>query len=125
MSRQWWTGRTPLAEWFAEGYSWCARHAHSVSNERYAIYQYRPTVSQHARTCSLIKDAACALATGAVLRLPARYVLAGAALAGLPSLATVFAGVHWLGAPFCVALFAVWCGRPAARRSHPATPAAP
>jgi hypothetical protein len=66
--------------------------------------------------------AACALATGAVLRLPARYVLAGAALAGLPSLVTVLAGVHWLGAPFGVALFAAWCGRLAARRT--ATPVA-
>jgi hypothetical protein len=58
--------------------------------------------------------AGCALATGAVLRLPARYVLAGAALAGLPSLVTVLAGVHWLGAPIGVALFAAWCGRLAA-----------
>src|SRR3954452_7223392 len=60
--------------------------------------------------------AACALFTGAVLRLPWLYVLAGAALAGVPSLVTVFAGVHWLGAPFGVALFALWCGRLAARR---------
>jgi len=55
--------------------------------------------------------AACALFTGTVLRLPAGAVLAGAALAGLPSLAGVIAGVHWIGAPFAVALFAVWCGR--------------
>jgi hypothetical protein len=68
--------------------------------------------------------AACALATGAFLRLPARLVLAGAALAGLPSLLTVLIGVHWLGAPFGVALFAAWCGRLAARRSRPAIPAA-
>src|SRR4051812_40646063 len=64
--------------------------------------------------------AACALATGAVLRLPILYVLTGAALAGLPSLVTVVAGVHWLGAPFAVALFALWCGRLAARPSTPA-----
>jgi hypothetical protein len=68
--------------------------------------------------------AACALATGAFLRLPAGFVLAGAALAGLPSLLTVLVGVHWLGAPFGVALFAAWCGRLAARRSPPATAAA-
>ena len=37
-------------------------------------------------------------------------MLAGAALAGLPSLASVLAGVHWLGAPFAVAIFAAWCG---------------
>jgi hypothetical protein len=42
-------------------------------------------------------------------------VLAGAALAGLPSLAGVIAGVHWIGAPFAVALFAPWCGRLAMR----------
>src|SRR3954465_11244146 len=60
--------------------------------------------------------AACALVTGAVLRLPPVAVLAGAALAGLPSLLTVLIGVHWLGAPFGVAAFAVWCGRLAGRR---------
>jgi len=64
--------------------------------------------------------AGCALVTGAVLKLQPLPVLAGAALAGIPSLITVFAGVHWLGAPFGVALFAVWCGRLAARRNPPA-----
>jgi hypothetical protein len=54
--------------------------------------------------------AACALLTGAVLRLPAGPVLAGAALAGVPSLVGVLAGVHWVGAPLAVAVFAVWCG---------------
>lgn len=66
--------------------------------------------------------AGCALVTGAVLKLPPLAVLAGAALAGIPSLITVFAGVHWLGAPFGVALFAVWCGRLARRAAT--TPAA-
>jgi hypothetical protein len=66
--------------------------------------------------------AACALATGRVLRLAPLPVLAGAALAGVPSLITVLAGVHWLGAPFGVALFAAWCGRLAARSVS--TPAA-
>jgi hypothetical protein len=60
--------------------------------------------------------AACALATGTFLRLPPVPVLIGAALAGVPSLLTVVAGVHWLGAPFGVALFAAWCGRLAAQR---------
>jgi hypothetical protein len=60
--------------------------------------------------------AACALATGTLLRLPPLPVLAGAALAGIPSLLTVLIGVHWLGAPFGVALFAAWCGRLAAQR---------
>ena len=59
--------------------------------------------------------AACALATGTLLRLPPLPVLAGAAAAGIPSLISVFAGVHWLGAPFGVALFAAWCGRLAMR----------
>ena len=59
--------------------------------------------------------AACALFTGTVLRLPPLAVLAGAALAGLPSLVSVLIGVHWLGAPFAVALFAAWCGRLAGR----------
>jgi hypothetical protein len=59
---------------------------------------------------------ACALCTGALLRLPLLAVLAGAALAGVPSLITVLIGVHWLGAPFAVALFAYWCARLAGRR---------
>jgi hypothetical protein len=54
---------------------------------------------------------ACALVTAAVLRLPAVPVLAGAALAGLPSLVAVAIGVHWLGAVFGVLLFALWCAR--------------
>src|SRR3954471_378559 len=54
--------------------------------------------------------AACALFTGAVLRLPSGPVLAGAALAGIPSLIGVLIGQHWLGAPLAVAGFAVWCG---------------
>jgi hypothetical protein len=60
--------------------------------------------------------AACALFTGAVLRLPLPAVLIGAALAGVPSLITVLIGVHWLGAPFAVALFASWCARLKAQR---------
>jgi hypothetical protein len=63
--------------------------------------------------------AACALLTGAVLRLPLPAVLAGAALAGLPSLASVLIGVHWLGAPFAVAIFAYWCARLAAAQRRP------
>ena len=59
--------------------------------------------------------AACALLTGAVLRLPLGRVLLGAALAGLPSLLAVLAGVHWLGSPLGIALFAWWCGRLAVR----------
>jgi hypothetical protein len=65
--------------------------------------------------------AACALATGAALKLPPAAVLVGAALAGVPSLITVLIGVHWLGAPFGVALFALWCGRLALDRPRLAT----
>jgi hypothetical protein len=59
--------------------------------------------------------AACALFTGVVLRLPLGPVLVGAALAGVPSLLSVVIGVHWLGAPFGVAIFAYWCARLAGR----------
>jgi len=70
--------------------------------------------------------ALCALAAGAFLKLKPIPVLIGAALAGIPSLITVFIGVHWLGAPFGIAIFALWCGRLAAKRagSGPLTPAA-
>ena len=55
--------------------------------------------------------ALCALVTARVVRLPAVPVLIGAALAGLPSIAAVIAGVHWLGALCAIVLFALWCGR--------------
>jgi hypothetical protein len=58
--------------------------------------------------------AACALLAAAVLRLPWLPVLAGAALAGLPGLAGVLLGAHWLGPPLGVVLFGLWCGRLAA-----------
>jgi len=61
--------------------------------------------------------AVCALAVAASLRLPALPVLLGAALSGLPSLATVLVGVHWAGTPLAVVLFGAWCGGLAARRS--------
>jgi hypothetical protein len=55
--------------------------------------------------------AVCALVVAAVLRLPWLSVLAGAALAGLPMLAGVAVGIHWLGAPVALAVFGVWCAR--------------
>ncbi|HKJ35618.1 MAG TPA: hypothetical protein VKA36_03530 [Solirubrobacterales bacterium] len=64
--------------------------------------------------------AACALITAQVLDLPRWRTLLGAALAGIPSLVAVIAGVHWLGALFAIALFALWCGA-VAGRSAPAT----
>jgi hypothetical protein len=55
--------------------------------------------------------AGCAMLTARVVRLPWAPVLAGAALAGLPSLAVVALGVHWLGVALGIPLFALWCGR--------------
>jgi hypothetical protein len=66
--------------------------------------------------------AVCALAVAAALRLPPLLVLVGAAVSGLPSLATVLLGAHWLGAPVAIALFALWCGRLGARRGTPSRP---
>jgi hypothetical protein len=54
---------------------------------------------------------ACAAIIARILRLPITGALAGAILAGLPSLVAVLAGVHWLGAVIAAALFALWCGR--------------
>lgn len=53
----------------------------------------------------------CAAFTARVLRLPLGPTLLGAALAGLPSILAVVAGVHWAGAVLAVALFALWCAR--------------
>jgi hypothetical protein len=41
--RKWWSGSTPLAEWFAEGYSWCARQARIASLRGDALYRYDPS----------------------------------------------------------------------------------
>lgn len=54
---------------------------------------------------------ACALVTARTLALPVGPTLAGAALAGLPSLLAVPLGIHWLGAVVGVPLFALWCAR--------------
>jgi hypothetical protein len=58
---------------------------------------------------------ACAIATARVLSLPTRRTLVGAILAGLPSIAAVAAGLHWLGDVVAIALFALWCGSTARR----------
>lgn len=55
--------------------------------------------------------AVCALVTARVVRLPALPTLAGAALAGLPSVVAVIVGAHWLGAVVAIGVFAVWCAR--------------
>jgi len=61
----------------------------------------------------------CALLTARVLRLRWPGVLTGAALAGLPALAGVLAGVHWLGTALGIVVFALWCGRLARDRALP------
>src|SRR3954470_3621744 len=63
---------------------------------------------------------ACAYVVARVLALPVPGVLIGAAVAGLPSLVAVVLGVHWLGLPVAIAIFAVWCGR---LRADPGLPA--
>lgn len=67
--------------------------------------------------------ALCALFTARVLGLPTVRTLAGAALAGVPSLLAVVAGLHWLGALLAIALFAAWCGTIAARPATGPEPA--
>jgi hypothetical protein len=62
--------------------------------------------------------ALCALLTAVVLKLPALPVLAGAAVAGIPSLITVLLGAHWAGVPLAVGIFALWCGRLAGARGR-------
>lgn len=59
---------------------------------------------------------ACAALTARVLRLPLAGALTGAALAGIPSVVAVVAGVHWAGAAVAVVVFALWCGRLAVDR---------
>lgn len=55
---RWWSGKRPLAEWFAESYAWCARHARIASVKGRAIYEYNPTPAQHRQTCALIRTSA-------------------------------------------------------------------
>ena len=47
--------------------------------------------------------------TARVVGLPEAPVLIRAALAGVPSVLFVIAGLHWLGAAVAVAIFAIWC----------------
>jgi hypothetical protein len=65
--------------------------------------------------------AVCAVLCAQLLRLPVVPVLVGAALAGIPGLIGVIAGVHWLGPPLGIVLFGLWCGRLAAGPRAPVT----
>lgn len=51
----------------------------------------------------------CAWVTARVVGLPELPVLLRAAVAGIPSVLFVIAGLHWLGAAVAVAILAVWC----------------
>jgi hypothetical protein len=51
----------------------------------------------------------CAAFTARVLTLPLVPTLAGAVLAGLPSVVAVLLDLHWAGAVLAVGLFALWC----------------
>jgi hypothetical protein len=53
----------------------------------------------------------CAALTARILDLPLGSTLLGAALAGIPSVAAVLIGVHWLGVLLAVVLFGAWCAR--------------
>src|SRR3954452_22969673 len=59
---------------------------------------------------------ACAAVVARWLGLPIGSALAGAVLAGLPSVVAVVLGVHWLGAALAIVLWALWCGRLAGDR---------
>jgi hypothetical protein len=56
--RKWWAGRIPLAEQFAEAYSFYARYRRIASIGRYASYHYSPSRGQHRSVCRLIVAAA-------------------------------------------------------------------
>ena len=52
--RAWWKGKIPLAEQFAEAYSFCARYSRIIAISRYSTYNYAPSRRQHAKVCALI-----------------------------------------------------------------------
>lgn len=52
----------------------------------------------------------CAALTATVLKLPKGPVLAGAVLAGLPSVIAVIVGAHLVGPLIAVVFFGAWCG---------------
>ncbi len=56
--RAWWKGEIPLAEQFAEAYSFCARYRRIVSISRYSTYEYRPSRRRHTKVCGLVLAAA-------------------------------------------------------------------
>jgi hypothetical protein len=53
----------------------------------------------------------CAWLTARIVGLPEAPVLVRAALAGIPSILFVIAGLHWLGALVAIAVLAIWCAQ--------------
>ena len=53
---QWWKGKVPLAEWFAEAYAWCARYSKIVSVDRVRDLRLRPDAD--AAPCDVRADQA-------------------------------------------------------------------
>jgi len=49
---------SPPDEWFAEGYSLCARHRRIARTYVAGNYDYAPTPRQHAAVCALIRQSA-------------------------------------------------------------------
>lgn len=54
----WYTGASPPAELFADGYSLCARHRSITGRPPPTAYGYSPAPQQHAAVCRLIRRAA-------------------------------------------------------------------
>jgi hypothetical protein len=57
----------------------------------------------------------CAAVTALALKIPLVITILGAVVAGIPSAAATFTGIHWLGVAVGIVLFALWCGWLAAR----------
>ncbi|MFM8527622.1 MAG: hypothetical protein ACKOBH_05870 [bacterium] len=60
----------------------------------------------------------CAAMTALIIKLSIPITILGAVVAGIPSAAATLTGVHWLGVAVGIVLFALWCGRLAARRDR-------
>jgi len=52
----------------------------------------------------------CAYGTASILKLPKAETLVGAALAGLPAIVFVVAGLHTVASPVATIFFGLWCG---------------
>jgi hypothetical protein len=57
-TKGWFTSSPPAAEWFADGYTFCAERRRLNRARPATPYGYRATPSRHARVCRLIRRAA-------------------------------------------------------------------